>query len=366
MLVVCSCSNGSNGDCKSNPSRPPQRGGGGTDLKLTSTDGSRFTTDVLLKTTPVKTQGHSGLCWAYAMLAVIETEHLMQGDSVNLSPDFIARHMLADMADECYLTDGKSRPSLRGMATMLLGRMRRYGMLAYDTYHAPEGCNYEVLTRKVGSVADGARVMRKGLAECRSATARLLDDAIRPVPSYQFMFGAEYTTGEFARSVCRDNEYVALTSFTHHPFGERFALEVPDNCDGDRFLNVPVSQLLSIMVRAIRSGHPVCWEGDTSEPGFSFAKGVAEVDQHPSPITHHPKLQAERQRMFERFQTTDDHCMAIVGIAHDAAGKQYFVCKNSWGTDNPFGGMIYMSFDYAVLKTIAIVVPSSVFHHGNP
>ena len=49
-----------------------------------------FNNDVLLPITPVKDQRNSDLCWAYAMLATIETEHIVQGDSVNLSADFSA------------------------------------------------------------------------------------------------------------------------------------------------------------------------------------------------------------------------------------------------------------------------------------
>ena len=50
-----------------------------------------FTDEVRLSYTPVKNQGKSSLCWAYAMLATIETEHIMRGDSVNLSPAYVAR-----------------------------------------------------------------------------------------------------------------------------------------------------------------------------------------------------------------------------------------------------------------------------------
>ena len=62
---------------------------------------SEFCNDVVIKTTPVLDQGRSPLCWAYAMLATIESEHLMQGDSVHLSallfqpqrwPHLSARH----------------------------------------------------------------------------------------------------------------------------------------------------------------------------------------------------------------------------------------------------------------------------------
>lgn len=353
LLLVAAC--GRNGQ---------QQGTGGSSVQK-----QQFTTEVLLKTTPVKNQGKSQLCWVHAMLATIESEHLMMGDSVNLSPDFIARHTLSELADRYYMKGEAAKPSLRGMATMLLNRLQRYGMLAYDTYHATDDTNYNVLLRKLTKTVGAARARQEGLAECRKQVERLLDDAIRPVPRYQFMFGAEYTTQEFAHSVCRQNEYEALTSFSHHPFGERFELELTDNRDGDKFLNVPIDQLLRRVVAALRGGHAVCWEGDVSEPGFSFARGLAVLPSERSGkdavkdslsaarYSQANDLQQQRQRMFERFQTTDDHCMALVGIAHDTAGNPYFVCKNSWGTDNPYGGMMYMSFDYFLLKTICVVLP---------
>ena len=52
-----------------------------------------FTHEVMNPITPVKNQGKTQLCWVYAMLAAIETEHLRWGDSVNLSPAYIEKMM---------------------------------------------------------------------------------------------------------------------------------------------------------------------------------------------------------------------------------------------------------------------------------
>ena len=48
--------------------------------------------------------------------------------------------------------------------------------------------------------------------------------------------------------------------------------------------------------------------------------------------------------------------MTLIGIAHDENNKRYYIAKNSWGTNNPYGGLIYMSEEYIMMKTIAIVV----------
>jgi bleomycin hydrolase len=306
-----------------------------------------FTHDVMLPITPVKDQQGSSLCWAYAMLATIETEHLVQGDSVNLSVDFTARHLLVDEARKYYLSQGQHPISMRGMATRLLHSLERDGMVTYDSYHSTD-CNYPVLMRKLMKSGQVSVNRRAGLTPYMAQVEQLLDDAIRPMPRYQFMYGAEYTAREFAHSVCRRHEYEALTSFTHHPFGSSFVLEVEDNVMNDTFKNVPMKQLLARVEKSIREGHPVCWEGDVSEPGFDFQHGTATIEAKSS--------QQLRQQQFEKLQTTDDHCMALVGLAHDGSGAPYFICKNSWGTGNPYGGLMYMSFDYFCLKTIAVVM----------
>ena len=94
--------------------------------------------------TPVKNQGKSQLCWAYAMLAAIETEHLRWGDSVNLSPVYIEK-MLEQEPD--------APESKRGMGATLIDLIQKYGIVGYDAM--------------------------------RNADA--------PAPRFVFMLGAEYT-----------------------------------------------------------------------------------------------------------------------------------------------------------------------------
>ena len=310
---------------------------------------NHLTVDVLLKTTPVKDQGRSALCWVYAMLATIETEHLMRGDSVNLSVSYAARMALTDRARTYYLTRAARPLSQRGMASELLHTIHTHGLLAYDTYSVPRADVFNVLGRRMQNVCRLAMAQREGLSWLDARLDDLADRSLGFLPRTQFMLGAAYTPQEFARSVCRRDEYQALTSFSHHPFYERFALEVPDNYRQDTFLNLPIDSLTNLVERSLRSGHPVCWEGDVSEPGFLFHRGRAVIENRDAAVT-----QQWRQEEFETFRTTDDHCMAIVGLAHDDSGQKFFVCKNSWGPNNPYQGLMFLSFAYFKLKTIAV------------
>jgi aminopeptidase C len=303
-----------------------------------------LTTEVLIKTTPVKDQGRSQLCWAYAMLATIESEHLMMGDSVNLSTDYVARMMLLDQTRQYYLSRGEHVISMRGMCPMLIHYIETYGAMPFDSYNSKSEINYQVLGRKLMRMT----ASQHSLSGIDALAATMMDHEIEYLPKIVFMLGAEYTPLEFAHSVCRVDEYVSLTSFTHHPFYQKFVLEVPDNQMHDEFMNLPIDTLMARIKHTLRTGHPVCWEGDISEPGFSFAQGIAVTG------SHRPCTQAERQRQFESLRTTDDHCMELIGIARSRKGHLYFIAKNSWGTANPFGGMMYLSENYVRLKTIAV------------
>ena len=301
----------------------------------------KFTVDLRLPTTPVKDQGSSSLCWVYAMLATLETEHIMRGDSVNLSPDYVARMYLSEQASHRRLLPNKvvqkeAGITTRGMCTMALDLIQTYGLQHYDAYHRRLNMDYNVLCRKLDYGND---------------TEKLLDKYIGPLPNQVFMLGALYTPLEFAHSVCTDDEYIALTSFTHHPYGQRFPLEVPDNYFHNTFLNVPLDTMMNRIVQSLRAGHPVCWEGDTSEPGFLFGEGYAVLKNEKKKVTAE-----RRQASFEAHRTTDDHVMEIVGLAHDQYGRRFFLCKNSWGTANRYHGFMFLSENYVRMKTIAVVL----------
>lgn len=314
-----------------------------------------FTVETLLPTTPVKSQGLSALCWLYAMLATIESDRLAMGDSVNLSPLWLVRHSLIEQAEMTYLT--QRRVTMRGILPEAMRLIQTYGIVAWDSYHADPMPSAR-LARAVSETAMTLSAQQKGLATTRRSIEETLDREIGPAPHNVFMYRAEYTPLEFAHSVCLPGEWEAYTSFTHHPFGTQNIIEARDNTRMHTARNIRAEELLCLVVRSLADRHPVAWEGSMKLATAPDRR----LDHTADSSAYFNAIQNERQRLLERHILTDDHCMAIVGIAyapetHGKAQKRkrYFICKNSWGTDDGTDGFRFISEQQLLLSTILIM-----------
>ncbi|MCL2131899.1 MAG: aminopeptidase, partial [Lentimicrobiaceae bacterium] len=196
--------------------------------------------------------------------------------------------------------------------------------------------------------------------------------------------GKEYSPETFYKNATGLNmdDYVSLTSFTHHPFYTSFPIEVPDNWIGEVSYNVPIDELMDIMDKAIDNGYTFAWGSDVSEDGFIRRGSIAIVpdfntaemaDAEISKWTSLPKdkkmeewlknpgkeqeiTQEMRQIAFDNYQTTDDHGMHAIGKATDQFGNKYFIVKNSWGEYGDYKGYLYASYPFVKYKTLNIVI----------
>jgi bleomycin hydrolase len=221
----------------------------------------------------------------------------------------------------------------------------------------------------------------------KKAIAETVDAYLGQVPdnTEDFTFtvdGKNYTPKTYAKHLDLNmDDYVELTSFTHHPYYKAFAMEIPDNWQMHTTYNIPLNELLQIAENAIMKGYTFAWGADVSERGFSHRKGLAIVPQDErtvqnrksndlffdengekipnafyQPVKEKKITPLMRQQAFEDGRTTDDHGMHIVGIVKDQHDNKYFVVKNSWGKSNQLNGYFLASYPYFKYKTIDIFV----------
>jgi len=201
----------------------------------------------------------------------------------------------------------------------------------------------------------------------------ILDDHLGKAPE-TFMFQErQYTPQSFAREVLHysADDYVNITSFSHHPYYSSFILEVPDNFLNGSYYNIPMDEMIRLTERAVESGYSVMWDADVSNRNFNQKAGYAmqwagsEALKSIDPDGEEMKYdQTKRQELFENLTTQDDHLMHLVGIERSKGGKKFFLVKNSWGEVGPFKGLINVSEAYFAINTISLVVPKAALDNA--
>lgn len=359
--------------------------------KTDTVKGFRFTDVKTVKTGSVKDQNRSGTCWAFSGTSFIEDEIMRKGGpELDLSEMFTVRHCYDDKADKYMLMDGKINFAQGGGLWDIMYVIDNYGMVPEEVY---TGLNYGEKKHSHYEMSDGLTGYLDGVMRSKKKTTAwkrgfdgILDAYLGELPESFTYNGKTYTPRTFADQFgIRSADYICITSYTHHPFYRSFPLEVADNWLWAPYQNVPMEEMKAIVDNAIENGYSVAWAADVSEGGFKWKEGVAVIPEEINPdnlegtelsrwVTLSDKeradkrfkfdgpvkeivpTQQERQNGFLSHETTDDHGMTIVGIATDQNGNRYYKIKNSWDTNQKYGGYFYCSEAYFLMKTMGIMV----------
>ena len=337
--------------------------------KKTSSGKYDFTIEHSIDCTEVKSQDSTGTCWSFATASFIESELIRREKGQhNLSEMFIVKNIYRDKARNFVLRQGKANFSQGALAHDFINSAHQFGLVPEEVYSGREDDTQRhdhsemeaVMLGFLEAVAKQKRLSPKWQVACD----KILDTYLGTAPERFTYRGRSYSPIEFSKSLeFRGQDYVSISSFTHHPFYEPFVLEIPDNYSNGSFQNLSVDDMMEIIDTALENGFSIAWDGDVSEKGFSAARGIAVLpadesrrDLFTKPGEELDVDQAMRQSTFESLSTTDDHLMHLVGISRDADGNKYYMVKNSWGEIGPYEGFIHMSEAYVRLKTMAIIV----------
>ena len=345
--------------------------------------------------TSIKNQNQAGTCWCYSSLAFIESELLRMGKGeFDLSEMYLVHNTYLDRADKAVRTHGDVSFSQGGSFYDVIYGMEAFGLVPQEemrpgVMYGKELSNHNELSAVsdavVAAIAKGRhrslQTDAEGMPLWKKAIEAIHDIYLGVRPEKFTYNGKEYTPKSFYEELgLNAQDYVSLTSYTHHPFYESFVLEIQDNWRWSKSYNLPIDELMQVFDNAIMEGYTIAWGSDVSEPGFTrmgtavlpeesagtdlqgsdMAKWLnlseEEKKNTPKPTTQRWVSQEERQLAYDNWETTDDHGMQIYGIAKDQNGTEYYMVKNSWGEAGTYKGIWYASKAFVRYKTMNIVV----------
>jgi bleomycin hydrolase len=332
--------------------------------------------------TAVKNQDQTGTCWAFSTVSFLESEALRVGkQNVDLSEMFVVRNIYRQKCENYVRRQGHAQFGEGGLAHDAINAVAQYGIMPESEYSGRKDpkapLNHSRLEKMLKNLCD--EFVKQGKegkvpSEWLASIDQALDNEFGKVPT-KFTYNNVLFTPTSYRDYLgiKTEEYVTITSFTHHPFWGKFILEVPDNWANGEMYNVPVSDMMRCAKNSIEMGYTVEWDADVSNEGFSSQNGIAIVPATPwkdkdgiAQTSTFKLWEAEtkisqelRQQLFDRQVTTDDHLMHIVGLLDEKHSGVYYVVKNSWGEISDNKGYVYCSEAYMRQNTISFTVNKS-------
>ncbi len=355
--------------------------------------GYTFTDVKRLPATPVKDQYRSGTCWSFSGVSFFESELLRMGKGeFHLSEMFPVRVCYGEKAQKYARLNGTINFGGGGGFNDVTMTFSKFGIVPDEAY---PGLNYGK-DKHVHGESDAVlkaymdAIIKNENKELSTAWfpafQGILDAYFGKYPETFTYKGRNYTPKSFQTELGLNmDDYVMITSFSHHEFYKPFILEVPDNWGWGEVYNVKIDEMTEIIDYAIEKGYTVAWACDVSEKGFSWKNGLAVVPSEEivdldglekskwevltarekadffydfSKIRKEKTITQElRQKSFDNLTTTDDHGMHITGISKDQNGTKYYIVKNSWNVDgNSYKGYLNASEAFVKYKTTSLLV----------
>ena len=353
-------------------------------------EGFVFTTVKENPITSIKDQHRSSTCWSFSSLSFLEAELLRMGKGTyDFSEMFVVHHTMVDRAVNYVRYHGDAPFGPGGSFYDVMYCLKNYGLVPQEAMPGIMYGDSLPVHTELDAVA-GAYVQAIGKGRYSKLTpvwkqglSAIYDTYLGKCPETFTYQGKEYTPRSFAESLgLNPDDYVSLTSYTHHPFYTQFSIEIQDNWRNALSYNLPLDELMAVMDNAIKTGYTFAWGSDVSEQGFTrdgiavmpdadrasemtgsdMARwiGLSAADKRKEmttkPMPEMEITQEMRQVAFDNWETTDDHGMVIYGIAKDQTGKEYFMVKNSWGESGKYKGIWYASKAFVAYKTMNILV----------
>jgi len=329
----------------------------------------RFSNTTLVDSTPLKHQKYTGQCWSFASTSLLEAEAMRLGyDIPELSSFYFVHLNYLDNAEDYINNNGTSRLNRGDLTFSVLEVFKKHGAVPESVYDGKLGslttkgqmkdrwAEEDEMNALIKQKLDSLIKTNSSVEQSLEIVQNILNKYIGEIPESFIYQEKTETPKTFANKFLplNSDDYVELTSYSHHPFNQKVMLEIPANWRFEKYLNLQIEDFMNTIDNALNNGFTLAWDGCIRNSGGFNDRGYVKVEGE---YESDPKIeQSQRQSAYERRTTTDDHNMHLVGYTYDRKGEKFYILKNTWGKNRGIDGSYYLSENYFRLRTVSVTV----------
>ena len=317
--------------------------------------------------TPIN-QGITGTCWSFCTTSFYESEiNRLHNKEIQLSQMWTAYWEFVEKARGFVQSRGGTYFGEGSQSNAVKRIYKKYGIVPFAAYSGllPGQVVFDH-SKMYKEMTDYLEFIKKNNIwsenEVVTNIKSILNYYMGEPPETFTVDGVTYTPKSYFEKVFPLNldDYIDIMSLMEAPFYQYAEYPVPDNWWHNKdYFNVPVTDFMTLVKKAIRSGYSVCIGGDVSEPGIDGFKEVAMVPTFDIPSEYIDDN--SRQFRFSNETSTDDHGIHLVGYK-EADGKDWYLIKDSGaGAQNGTNkGYYFYHEDFVKLKMLSFSVHKDV------
>jgi bleomycin hydrolase len=308
---------------------------------------------------PPTTQGYTGTCWSFAMVSLLESEHIrIHHDTTKFSEMWFAYYDFVGKINQILVSPTDT--FVEGSeCNAVLNYMTKYGAVPAYAYL---GRTIESTFFDYSLMFEKLQLLVKKIKRTKNPNSlkiikqcyKILDQTMTAPPTHFFDTALKRTITplEYSKEHLKLNpyDYYFFMSNSRLPFGQRGVLDEPDNWWRDKnYYNLPIELFIEALKEALMNGYSVVVSGDLSEktyqPHIPYSWFKNEIDLS--------KMDSLRLTEKLNKKTEDDHSWHIIGYYKSKNGWWFYI-KDSAFWDNPTNGYHFIHESYFIRKSVSM------------
>lgn len=336
--------------------------------------GKKFYNEKEVWTTPIKSQGETGLCALFSDMSFLESElHRLGRGNFELSTMYVAYYFYIEKALRRIRLRGKKDFGFNGGFNYDAFEMiKKYGIAQSSDYTGllpgyTEHNHFKFIKEMNIYLDEVEKNGQDGKLNSQWKDGKFYCPWLKNIKkTLNQNMGVPPAAIEYKKKVMSPiqfsedillipyDDYIKITSYSYIGFNRKGELLADGNWLHKKdFYNIRLDEYISLIDHALKNGFSLTGDFHITEELYKSKQGYADFQLDNSNTKINQNI---RDNLYENWKTNDVHNVHIIGIARDENGKKYYKIKDSVPTKVFPHSPTYFSENYFRARVLAVML----------